>query len=155
MCEDNGGSLVSIRSSEENSWIVDTFLPPWNSSRNSFLYFWRHYFLEKKLFSIFCQKSAGDLNSADVLYDWTMIIYQQFFLIKSISQNILIAILLSRFMETLYLISLIVKIYFECALLTCRFLIRVTIYYKLHHILLYVSFWALHHLCFGTLTSVL
>nr|XP_022311950.1 aggrecan core protein-like [Crassostrea virginica] len=32
MCEDNGGSLASIRSSEENSWIVDTFLPPWNSA---------------------------------------------------------------------------------------------------------------------------
>ncbi|XP_078330264.1 perlucin-like protein [Crassostrea virginica] len=31
MCEDNGGSLASIRSSEENSWIVDIFLPPWNS----------------------------------------------------------------------------------------------------------------------------
>ena len=27
MCEDNGGSLVSIRSPTENSWIVDTFLP--------------------------------------------------------------------------------------------------------------------------------
>ena len=34
MCEDNGGSLASIRSSEENSWIVDTFLPPWDSGRD-------------------------------------------------------------------------------------------------------------------------
>ncbi|XP_022310989.2 alpha-N-acetylgalactosamine-specific lectin-like [Crassostrea virginica] len=30
MCEDNGGYLASIRTTEENSWIVDTFLPPWN-----------------------------------------------------------------------------------------------------------------------------
>ena len=36
MCEDNGGSLAAIRSSEKNSWIVDTFLPPWDSSRNHF-----------------------------------------------------------------------------------------------------------------------
>ena len=34
MCEENGGSLASIRSLEENSWIVDTFLPPWDSGRN-------------------------------------------------------------------------------------------------------------------------
>ena len=33
MCEDNGGSLASIRSTEENSWIVDTFLPSWDSGR--------------------------------------------------------------------------------------------------------------------------
>ena len=33
MCEDNGGSLASIRSSEENSWIVNTFLLALNSSR--------------------------------------------------------------------------------------------------------------------------
>ena len=33
MCEVNGGSLASIRSSEENSWIVNTFLLALNSSR--------------------------------------------------------------------------------------------------------------------------
>ena len=34
ICQDKGGSLASIRSSEEHSWIVDTFLPPVNSSKN-------------------------------------------------------------------------------------------------------------------------
>ena len=34
MCEDNGGFLASIRSSEEDFWIVNTFLPQVTSSRN-------------------------------------------------------------------------------------------------------------------------
>ncbi|XP_078328017.1 perlucin-like protein isoform X3 [Crassostrea virginica] len=38
MCEDNGASLASIRSSEENSWIVDTFL--WNSDMCS-VHWWK------------------------------------------------------------------------------------------------------------------
>ncbi|XP_078328022.1 perlucin-like protein [Crassostrea virginica] len=38
ICEENGGSLASVRSSEENSWIVDTFLPPWNA--DLCIYYW-------------------------------------------------------------------------------------------------------------------
>ena len=150
MCEDNGGSLASIRSSEENSWIVDTFLPPWNSG---YIFLKTLLFRKKVVQYLLLKVSRGfELrrcgSAAQCLIRLNYDNISTILSIKSISQNILIAILLSRFMETLYFIGLIVKIYYACAVLTCRFLIRLTIYYKLHisfsmfHFELYISmFW--------------